>query len=446
MAINIITSPSNASPSANTMLIRATSTATGNANFRMVCDVRDSANTTTYARLKSDLIPGGSTECFFDIGPILRSLVDSQGPQIIQNTGTGTLGTRVGWLNMSNAAFQYRINLYEEYGTPPAVIVGSLQSITGKIVFQGAFSQDQYWAWIDTVRYPGTKDLTNGHKALTDLGGDTDLQKFRTVPSTSYGAISIGNRPAGDWERATVTYYQGSTFLRTYNVWMPTASVSALINSFACYPMNLRALPAGSGSTVKNACSDGNAGDFNFVGAGGSFYCDRYTVQFFDDLNQAGALYTFIVDPCAKWSQPTNANPASGTPKSQAGPIHLHWWNDYGGTDTMVFMMKNRRRQEVGSKTTYGANQDLYGTWVNSRVYGGEWEDVYLLNTDWLTDAEFQYLGGLLRSSRVFLDDAITPTKEAMVVNTSFTYFTRMDDRLKQVQIEVRVSPKIPLV
>lgn len=446
MAINIITSPSNASPSANTMLIRATSTATGNANFRMVCDVRDSANTTTYARLKSDLIPGGSTECFFDIGPILRSLVDSQGPQIIQNTGTGTLGTRVGWLNMSNAAFQYRINLYEEYGTPPAVIVGSLQSITGKIVFQGAFSQDQYWAWIDTVRYPGTKDLTNGHKALTDLGGDTDLQKFRTVPSISYGAISIGNRPAGDWERATITYYQGSTFLRTYNVWMPTASVSAIINSFACYPMNLRALPAGSGSTVKNACSDGNTGDFNFVGAGGSFYCDRYTVQFFDDLNQAGALYTFIVDPCAKWSQPTNANPASGTPKSQAGPIHLHWWNDYGGTDTMVFMMKNRRRQEVGSKTTYGANQDLYGTWVNSRVYGGEWEDVYLLNTDWLTDAEFQYLGGLLRSSRVFLDDAITPTKEAMVVNTSFTYFTRMDDRLKQVQIEVRVSPKIPLV
>jgi len=372
--------------------------------------------------------------------------VDSQGPQIIQNTGTGTLGTRVGWLNMSNAAFQYRINLYEEYGTPPAVIVGSLQSITGKIVFQGAFSQDQYWAWIDTVRYPGTKDLTNGHKALTDLGGDTDLQKFRTVPSTSYGAISIGNRPAGDWERATVTYYQGLTFIRTYNVYMPPASISALINSFACYPMNIRALPAGSGSTVKNACSDGNTGDVNFVGAGGSFYIDRYTVQFFDDLNQAGALYTFIVDPCAKWSQPSNANPASGTPKSQAGPIHLHWWNDYGGIDTMVFMMKNRRKQEVGSKTTYGANQDLYGTYVNSRIYGGEWEDAYLLNTDWLTDAEFQYLGGLLRSSRVFLDDAITPTKEAMVVNTSFTYFTRMNDRLKQVQIEVRVSPKTALV
>lgn len=429
------------------MLIRATSTATGNANFRMVCDVRDSANTTTYARLKSDLIPGGSTECFFDIGPILRSLVDSQGPQIIQNTGTGTLGTRVGWLNMSNAAFQYRINLYEEYGIPPAVIVGSLQSITGKIVFQGSFSQDQYWAWIDTVRYPGTKDLMNGHKALTDLGGDTDLQKFRTVPSTSYGAISIGTRPAGDWERAGITYYVGSTMVRnTYYVWMPPASVSAIINSFACYPMNIRALPAGNGSFITNACSDGDAGDFNFVGAGGSFYVDRYTVQFFDDLGNSGALYTFIVDPCAKWSQPTNANPAAGTPKSQAGPIHLHWWNDYGGTDTMVFMMKNRRRQEVGSKTTYGANQDLYGTWVNSRVYGGEWEDVYLLNTDWLTDAEFLYLGGLLRSSRVFLDDAITPTKEAMVVNTSFVYFTRMDDRLKQVQIEVRVSPKIPLV
>lgn len=445
MAINIITSPSNASPSANTMLIRATSTATGNANFRMVCDVRDSANSVTYARLKSDLIPSTS-ECFFDIGPILRSLVDSQGPEVIQNTGTGTLGTRAGWLNMSNAALEYRINLYEEYGTPPVVITGSLQSITGKIVFQGAFSQDQYWSWIDSVRYPGTKDLTNGHKALTDLGGDTDLQKFRTVPSISYGAISIGTRPTGNWERARITYYVGATNIRQYFVWMPTASVNAFINSFACYPMNIRALPAGSGSTVKNACSDGNSGDFNFVGAGGSYYVDRYTVEFLDDLGQVGGSYTFIIDPCAKWSQPTNANPASGTPKSQAGPIHLHWWNDYGGTDTMVFMMKNRRRQEVGSKATYGANQDTYGTWVNTRIYGGDWEDVYTLNTDWLTDAEFLYLGGLMRSSRIFIDDAITPTKEAMVVQTSFTYFTRMDDRLKQVQIEVRVSPKIPIV
>jgi hypothetical protein len=445
MAINIISSPSNASPSANTMLIRATSTATGNANFRMVCDVRDSANSVTYARLKSDLIPSTS-ECFFDIGPILRSLVDSQGPQVIQNTGTGTLGTRAGWLNMSNAALEYRINLYEEYGTPPVVITGSLQSITGKIVFQGAFSQDQYWSWIDSVRYPGTKDLTNGHKALTDLGGDTDLQMFRTVPSISYGAISIGTRPTGNWERARITYYVGATNIRQYFVWMPTASVNAFINSFACYPMNIRALPAGSGSTVKNACSDGNSGDFNFVGAGGSYYVDRYTVEFLDDLGQVGGSYTFIIDPCAKWSQPTNANPASGTPKSQAGPIHLHWWNDYGGTDTMVFMMKNRRRQEVGSKATYGANQDTYGTWVNTRIYGGDWEDVYTLNTDWLTDAEFLYLGGLMRSSRIFIDDAITPTKEAMVVQTSFTYFTRMDDRLKQVQIEVRVSPKIPIV
>jgi hypothetical protein len=83
---------------------------------------------------------------------------------------------------------------------------------------------------------------------------------------------------------------------------------------------------------------------------------------------------------------------------------------------------------------------------VNTRIYGGDWEDVYTLNTDWLTDAEFLYLGGLMRSSRIFIDDAITPTKEAMVVQTSFTYFTRMDDRLKQVQIEVRVSPKIPIV
>jgi hypothetical protein len=347
---------------------------------------------------------------------------------------------------MPNSAYQYRIDLYEEYGTPATVITGSKLSIGQKIVFQGAFSTDQTWGWIDTVRYPNALDPINGHKALTDYGGNTDVQKFRQVPSLSYGAISIGTRPTGYWERALITYYLNATNIRQYFVWMPTASVNAFINSFACYPLNIRALPAGSGSTIKNACSDGFSGDYNFIGAGGSYYVTSYTVQFVDDAGSNGALYTFNVDPCDKWSQPTNAAPASGTPKTQAGPIHLHWWNEYGGTDTFVFRMKNRRRQEVEGRTTYGANSDVYGTTTLDRIYGGSYADVYTLNTDWLTDAEFTLLADLMRSPQVWLDDAITPTKEAMVVSTSFQLFTRMTDRLKQVQIDVRITTKNPMV
>jgi len=445
MAITIVQQTANAVPSANTMLIRATSNQTGQPNFRMVCDIRNGADTATIARLKSDILPS-TTEAFFDIGPVLRSMVVPTNPNVVTAPAANTTAARAGWLDMPNSAYQYRIDLYEEYGTPATVITGSKLSIGQKIVFQGAFSTDQTWGWIDTVRYPNALDPINGHKALTDYGGNTDVQKFRQVPSLSYGAISIGTRPTGNWERALITYYLNGTNIRQYFVWMPTASVNAFINSFACYPLNIRALPAGSGSTIKNACSDGFSGDYNFVGAGGSYYITSYTVQFVDDAGANGALYTFNVDPCDKWAQPTNAAPASGTPKTQAGPIHLHWWNEYGGTDTFVFRMKNRRRQEVEGRTTYGANSDVYGTTTLDRIYGGSYADVYTLNTDWLTDAEFTLLADLMRSPQVWLDDAITPTKEAMVVSTSFQLFTRMTDRLKQVQIDVRITTKNPMV
>jgi hypothetical protein len=445
MAITITQQPPNAAPSSNSILVRATSNNTAQANFRLVCDIRNAANTTTIARLKADLIPG-TTGTFFDIAPILRSLVTTTNPNVVTAPAVGTTAARAGWLDMPNSAYQYQVDLYEEWGTPPSVQTGTKVSITGKIAFQGAFDTDQTWAWIDTVRYPNAYDTINGHKALTDYGGNTDLQKNRTVPSLSYGAISIGTRPAGNWERALITYFVGATQIRQYFVWMPTASISAFINSFACYPLNLRALPAGSGSTVKNACSDGFSGDYNFVGAGGSYYVTSYTVQFVDDAGASGATYTFLVDPCDKWSQPTNAAPAAGTPKTQAGPIHIHWWNDYGGTDTWIFRMKNRRRQEVASRVTYGANSDTFGTTVADRIYGGTYADAYTLNTDWLTDAEFILLAGLMRSPRVWLDDGITPTKEASIVPTSFTEFTRMTDRLKQVQLDILIATKNPMI
>ena len=304
-------------------------------------------------------------------------MVAPTSPAVVTATAPSTIAARAGYLDMPNSAYLYQIDLYEEYGNPASVITGSKVSITGKIVFQGAFSPDQTWGWIDTVRYPNALDTVNGHKALTDWGGFTDVQKTRTVPSLSYGAISWGARPVPNtvWTRAEIIYYVGSTTVRVYYVHMPTASVNAYINSFACYPLNIRALPAGSGSSIKNACSDGFAGDYNFVGAGGSYYVTSYRVSFIDSSGAYGVHYDFIVDPCDKWSQPTNAAPASGTPKTQAGPIHLHWWNEYGGTDTFIFRMKNRRRQEVEGRMTYGANTDVYGTTTVDRIYGGNYTD-----------------------------------------------------------------------
>jgi hypothetical protein len=122
----------------------------------------------------------------------------------------------------------------------------------------------------------------------------------------------------------------------------------------------------------------------------------------------------------------------------------VHFRNKLGGYDFFDFTMKNRRDATVG-RSTFGANNNAYGTEVFSSIYDGSWQDVYNLNSNWLNDAEYVWLFDLISSPQVYLEinGALI---EAVIDNTNYRYITRQNDKLQPLQMAIRVAYQNELI
>ncbi|NDG19093.1 MAG: hypothetical protein EB117_12585 [Betaproteobacteria bacterium] len=210
---------------------------------------------------------------------------------------------------------------------------------------------------------------------------------------------------------AAVEYYNSAgVSQRFYEVELPSGLVSNNINRFGAGPMNLKALTSGQ-------CSDGQAGSVSFPTAEGAYY----TIVFLDSGGNTTKSYRYTLGPCERFSsQP------------------VHFINKYGGIDSYTFTLKNRKRANI-SRQTYGYNSDVYATTTYNKVWSGEFDYVYALNSDWLTDAESEWLIEMIRSSQVWLELDGTLV-EAIVNANTYQFTTRRNDRLTQLQVEVAVA------
>jgi hypothetical protein len=66
---------------------------------------------------------------------------------------------------------------------------------------------------------------------------------------------------------------------------------------------------------------------------------------------------------------------------------------------------------------------------------------VYALNSDWLTDAESEWLIEMVRSGQVWLE-LDGQLVEAVVNANQYQFVTRRNDQLQQLQIEIAVAYK----
>jgi hypothetical protein len=119
-------------------------------------------------------------------------------------------------------------------------------------------------------------------------------------------------------------------------------------------------------------------------------------------------------------------------------PQRLFFKNSLGGFDGYTFTMKNRKAGTM-AKQTFGKNQNVYGTKVAETIYSANFEEVLTLNSDWLTDAN--WMSELIYSPQVYLQIG-TELVEAIVNTTSFVFHTRPQDKLQQLQVEVKIAYK----
>jgi hypothetical protein len=393
MATTVLSgSPQVATPVYNKMLFKVSGSLIAQPNYRYVCDVKNPAGT-TLARLKCDKLPSTNFG-FFDVAKVVETLIAPTKPTL----------TQTGFVDHAGYYSGYRLDFMEEYGNTPVVQTGTVTTVSGNVSFAGNLEQLELATWSGGLYFPSGAIVNHTNRMLT-------TPTTRTVYADGYGWLSIGQFNYAV-EKAYIQYWSatGATFARQFDVLAPSVSGSNVIR-FGVGPMNLKALTSGQ-------CDDGNPGDYLFQGNAGDFY-DVY----FSRGSNITIRQRYVIGQCQRFNS-----------------IPVHFQNKYGGIDSYTFTLKNRKRANI-TRQTFGYNSDVYATTTYDKVWAGEFDYVYALNSDWLTDAESAWLIEMVRSGQVWLE-LDGQLVEAIVNANTYQFTTRRNDRLTQLQVEVAVAYK----
>jgi hypothetical protein len=129
--------------------------------------------------------------------------------------------------------------------------------------------------------------------------------------------------------------------------------------------------------------------------------------------------------------------------------VEVHWTNDYGGIDSHTFTLKNRKSASV-TREQYSRLSNVLQKVQTKEVAASTYEYEWELNSDWLTDTEFEYVFGLIHSKKVWIVDLgqtplsvsnhETKTYNAYVETNSHRFFRRVNDKLKSFAVRIKVA------
>jgi hypothetical protein len=369
------------------MLFKVSGSLIAQPNYRYVCDVKNPAGT-TLARLKCDKLPSTNFG-FFDVAKVVETLIAPTKPSL----------TQTGFVDHAGYYSGYRLDFLEEYGNTPAVQTGTVTTVSGVMAFAGNLEQLEFQDWsLGTYfqfgeSFTNVRPLTTQQRFTVYKGGSN----FLAINGTKYQTVL----PAASWLVSGRVAYKSVNYDFAVSPSL-SGNTGFSIQRFACGPAQLSgSIPAFSGAVEG----------------------DSYTVRFISDAAGQSRTTTFTFGPCERFNS-----------------IPVHFQNKYGGIDSYTFTLKNRKRANI-TRQTFGYNSDVYATTTYDKVWSGEFDYVYALNSDWLTDAESAWLIEMVRSGQVWLE-LDGQLVEAIVNTNTYQFTTRRNDRLTQLQVEVAVAYK----
>jgi len=378
MAITINTEPNDIAPVYSDISYVVTSTNYAQSNFKFVAVVKNAAGT-IIAKLKAPIFHGTTDKGVFNISRILQNYVTYD---FTQNLGTLT--------KCLNSYIGYSVEFGEEYGGTEYL---NLTSDTGKYAWNGLF--DLY----------GT-ETADTYKINVPSSTPKFLTRVRTrrVTTSQYDYLHFLLLGFNATPKI-IAYDAAGSSIATSQIKLPwAASVSDLSQfmvRFGCGPVQLNALVAAE-------LDSGTAG--NVIPTNTAYY----TIQIQTGAGSAGSeVYRFdIVEECSKYL-----------------PQYLNFLNPLGGFESVRCSMASKDKYNISRKQfkrnnyTLSGNTYAYDTSKHGITnYAVEKTKEVTLNTNWLTETEFEWLQDLIASPVVFLGNI-----PVNIVETSYEVFDYVD-------------------
>jgi hypothetical protein len=348
------------------------------------------ATSTIIAKLKAPIFYGTTNYGVFDLSRILQNYVTYDFTQGL---------TAISKCN--NSYLAYSVEFGEEYGGTEYL---NLASDTGKYVWNGLFNLygSETTATYQLPLSGSAQFLTRVRTRRVSLGQADYLYFLRGNVANESDMRIIAYDAAG-----------GTTTSVINNSFTDAGDKSEFLLRCPAGPDNLNDVLSGQ-------LVSGTAG--NIIPANTSYY----TMQVINaSSNGQTELYRFdVVEECSKYT-----------------PQYLYFLNPLGGFETVRCSMMSRDKYNVTRKqfkrNNYGISgvQYLYDTSKHGMTsYATEKTKQVVLNTNWLTETEFEWLQDLIASPVVFLGN--------IPVNITDTSYEVMDyiDGPNNLQITVEYT------
>jgi hypothetical protein len=378
MAITINTEPNDISPVYSDISYVVTSTNYAQSNFKFVAVVKN-ASGTIIAKLKAPIFHGTTDKAVFNLSRILQNYVTYD---FTHNLGTMT--------KCLNSYIGYSVEFGEEYGGTEYL---NLTSDTGKYAWNGLF--DLYGS--ETADTYKINVPSSTPKFLTRV-------RTRRVTTSQYDYLHF-LLLGFDATPKIIAYNAAGTAIATSQIKLPwtasTSDLSQFMVRFGCGPVQLNALTSGE-------LDSGTAG--NVIPTNTAYY----TIQIQTGAGSAGSeVYRFdVVEECSKYTTQ-----------------YLYFLNPLGGFESVRCSMASKDKYNINRKQfkrnnyTLSGNTYAYDTSKHGITnYAVEKTKEVTLNTNWLTETEFEWLQDLIASPVVFLGNI-----PVNIVETSYEVFDYVD-------------------
>ena len=364
MAITVYNTPASYAPAYNQMIFTLSSTNSGQSNFRYIADIYVNGSS-DYTRLEVGKNPANSYGTF-DVSGIIQNFLSRKA---YDNTAK--------FKQFQNSIASYQVKFGEQYGPSSGITnYTNLVTQTG-YAYNGVF---------DSLSFLGysvnTYVLTN---SSTQFLTDRPTFETRTGEKLILGLMTNADGVAYDLE--IISYYDDGTIFNTVRTTNPYATLSTRGDR----SINVRVDHDWLSGLVNADLSFGTTPIF-------SANYEYYTVKI-KSLTGTVVSETITIYPgediCSKYD-----------------PIRFKFMNNYGKYDYYTFTGAKTKNTNI-TRNTYKSNPNSWSStnYNYNRMSRGlnQYEtildDTITINSDWITEAESEWLEQLVTSPDVYIYD-----------------------------------------
>ena len=388
MAVNIFEYPENWQNAHNELVFDVSSTNAGLPNFQFLADINIVGQTNPVSRLLLPKQPSVNT-IKFDIGEVIRNYVSYDFKSFDVS----------GIQSCNNSKINYWVDFGEVYdvsGTP--TIFANLGSYYSS--GDNAKSSNAVFDFLDWSKTAYTiLDIDSSNRTLNQ---QTFMEKLRQD------------------EQKFITMFDPQGVLAYIRISLLNASMGVIIQSTAGYT------PV-SGITSINIAKAGNSFGYYLTVYNAAFTNPNAVYYSVEGLNSSEDLLfqnIYLIDTsCTKYES-----------------VRLHWLNNLGAFDSFTFMKVSRNRTEVERKQ-YKKFQPLdYAKTFRAKTnYYTKASDSITINSDYLTDAEYEGMKQLIESPIVMYEIDSNTYVPVNIVETNYEQKRYVNDR-RMSNIELTIQ------